>query len=236
MDYAQSAATAPAGWTHFRVADLDRLPPAVKSHEMARVPASEQERLARGDHDAGERLLKAFFWTFVYHLEPVLWDKLASAEPIHPELLEALPETVGRALDVGAGSGRLTVHLAGRSRRLTAVEPSTGLSHLLRRRLPAASVVAGWAEALPIRDACFQLTAACGSFGPDLDVLRELHRVTEKGGIIALISPESPEWFEARGWRRISAPRAPAPDHEDWIDDFFGPPDPPHELVMTQVG
>ena len=70
MDYAQSAATAPAGWTHFRVADLDRLPPAVKSHEMARVPASEQERLARGDHDAGERLLKAFFWTFVYHLEP----------------------------------------------------------------------------------------------------------------------------------------------------------------------
>src|SRR5438132_11052996 len=149
MDYAQSAATAPAGWTHFRVADLDRLPLAVKSHEMARVPASEQERLARGDHDAGERLLKAFFWTFVYHLEPQLWDKLASAEPIHPELLEELPETVGRALDVGAGSGRLTVHLAGRSRRLTAVEPSTGRSLPLRRRLPAAIGWAGWGERRP---------------------------------------------------------------------------------------
>jgi len=66
-------------------------------------------------------------------------------------------------------------------------------------------------------------------------VLRELRRVTEIGGIIALISPESPEWFEARGWRRLSAARAPAPAHEHWIDDFFGPPDPPHELVMTRV-
>ena len=52
MDYQQSVAMAPAGWTHFRIGDLDRLPPAVKAREMARVPASEREQLANGDSDA----------------------------------------------------------------------------------------------------------------------------------------------------------------------------------------
>ena len=235
MDYQQSVAMAPAGWTHFRIGDLDRLPPAVKAREMARVPDFEREQLANGDSDAIQRLLRASFWTFVYHLEPDLWDRLSRAEPIRPELLAALPETVHRALDVGAGSGRLTEHLLGRSRQVVAVEPSLGLAGFLHQRLPAATVVAGWAEALPLRDRSFQLTAAAGSFGPDLAVLQELHRVTEVGGVIALISPESPDWFEARGWQRLSVLRGPAPPHEPWIDAFFGPPEPLHELVMTRV-
>jgi SAM-dependent methyltransferase len=235
MDYEQAVLTAPPGWTHFRIADLDRLPTSVRQHEMARVPAAERRLLEHGDFDARERVLRAFFWTFVYHLEPELWDELAEAEPIHPALVAALPETAQLALDIGAGSGRLTAHLVGRSRQVVAIEPSIGLRSLLRRRLPEAHVVAGWAEALPIRDRCSQLTAASGSLGPDPAVLRELQRVTAIGGVIALVSPESPEWFEANGWRRLSLPAPPALHHERWIDDFFGPPDPPHELVMTQV-
>lgn len=235
MDYEQAVHAAPAGWTHFQIADLDRLPVTVRQREMARVPGTERRLLENGDLDAGERVLRAFFWTFVYHLEPDLWDQLAESEPIHPALLAALPESAQCALDIGAGSGRLTGHLVGRCRHVVAVEPSLGLRSLLHRRLPKASVVAGWAEALPIRDGCSQLTAACGSFGPDPEILRELHRVTAIGGLIALISPESPEWFEANGWRRLSLPAPPAPDHELWIDDFFGPPDPPHELVMKRV-
>jgi SAM-dependent methyltransferase len=180
-------------------------------------------------------VLRALFWTFVYHLEPHLWDELARVEPIHPELLSALPEFANCALDIGAGSGRLTAHLVSRCRHVIAVEPSAGLRSLLYSRLPKASIVAAWAEALPLRDGCSQLTTACGSLGPDPAVLRELHRVTSVGGVIALISPESPEWFEAQGWRRLSLPAPRATDHDHWIDDFFGPPDPPHELVMTRV-
>jgi SAM-dependent methyltransferase len=235
MDYKLAVDTAPPGWTHFRLSDLDRLPPSVRQREMARVPTPERDLLENGDLGAGERVLRAFFWTLVYHLEPNMWDELAAVEPIHPALLAALPDSVACALDVGAGSGRLTAHLLGSHRQVVAVEPSFGLRTLLRRRLPKANVVAGWAEALPIRDGSSQLTAACGSIGPEPAVLRELHRVTAIGGVIALISPESPDWFEANGWRRLSFVAPPALDHERWIDDLFGPPDPPHELVMTVV-
>jgi SAM-dependent methyltransferase len=235
MDYEQAVAAAPPGWTHFHLADLDRLPPQVKQREMDRVPGSERVLLQGGDSDATERILRAAFWSLVYHLEPDLWDELARVEPIHPALVAALPESAEFALDIGAGSGRLTAQLVNRCRHVIAIEPSIGLRSLLHRRLPKASVVAGWAEALPVRSGCSQLTSACGSLGPDPAVLSELRRVTAMGGVIALISPESPEWFEANGWRRVSLPAPPAMDHDRWIDDFFGPLDPPHELVMTRV-
>jgi hypothetical protein len=59
--------------------------------------------------------------------------------------------------------------------------------------------------------------------------------VTAIGGLIALISPERPEWFEAHGWSRLTAARMAPPDREPWIDEFFGPPDPPHELLTKRV-
>jgi len=69
---------------------------------------------------------------------------------------------VQRALDVGAGSGRLTYHLTHHAALVAAVEPSLGLLRLLRYRLPHVQAVAGWAESLPVRDGWSQLTAACG--------------------------------------------------------------------------
>src|SRR5438445_550813 len=68
---------------------------------------------------------------------------------------------------------------------------------------------------------------------------RELARVPqgENGERVvrALISPEKPEWFEAQGWDRITAPAVREPEHPAWIDDFFGPPSPPRELLMAKV-
>jgi len=225
MDFEQAVESAPPGWRHFTVQDIARLPRAVRDHEMARVPAGV----------AGERVVRGLFWTLVYHLEPEKWDELARHEPIHPELLEALPDSAAVGVDVGAGSGRLTQHLVSRCERVIAVEPSAGLRGILSRRHPDVRTIAGWAESLPLEDGCAQLTAACGAFGPEPDVLSELRRITSPGGVIALISPESPEWFEAEGWKRISAQPLRAPDHPRWIDEFFGPLDPPHELVMTRV-
>ena len=197
---------------------------------MSRVPAQDVRLLEAGDASAEERLLRAMFWTLTYHLEPERWDQLAHVEPIAPAIVGALP-AAHRALDVGAGSGRLTHHLAQRSQHVVAVEPAVGLLELLRGRLPRVHAISAWAEALPVRDRWSQLTTACGAFGPDPDVLRELERVTCDGGVVALINPEEPEWFEAHGWQRRDVEPAPVTPHDRWIDEFFGPPDPPRVLV-----
>jgi len=235
MEYERAVETAPPGWRHFTIADLDRLPASVRNHELARIPNRELDLLAFGDAAAGDRILRALFWTLVYHLEPEKWDALALAEPIHPGVLAALPSARVRVLEIGAGSGRLTSHLAVRCPSMVAIEPSAGLARLLRSRLPDIHVVAALAEALPLPDGWSALTAACGLVEPDTAVLRELERVTEIGGEIVLISPEQPDWFEGHGWRRLSFDRLPAPPHDDWIDRFFGPPDPPHELVSRRI-
>lgn len=225
MEFEEAVESAPPGWRHFTEADIARLPRSVRQHELARVPRGESE----------ERLVRALFWTLVYHLEPEKWDELSRYEPVEPSLIDALPRNVDVAVDVAAGSGRLTQHLLSRSGRVVAVEPSHGLGVTLARRMGRVRVVAGWAESLPLRDGSAQLTTACGAFGPDPVVLAELRRVTAPGGLIALISPEEPDWFEEQGWTRVSAPPRAAPDHPAWIDEFFGPLDPPHELVMTRV-
>ena len=224
MDYEQAVAAAPPGWRHFGIADLARLPAEVRDHELARIPRDEPE----------ERIVRAMFWTLVYHLEPERWDELARHEPIHPAIIEALPRGVRTGLDVGAGSGRLTAHLVRMCDRVIAVEPSDGLRGLLARRLPTVRVEHGWSDALPVDSASCDLVSACGTLGPDAATLAELERVTAPGGWIALISPEQPEWFEAHGWRRITVAPMPPPPHPSWIDRFFGPPDPPHELVITR--
>jgi SAM-dependent methyltransferase len=230
VEYAVAAASAPPGWRHFTRRDVDRLPPAVRRHELSKVPPQDLRLLEAGDPAAEERLLRAMFWTLTYHLEPERWDQLAQVEPIAPAIIEVLP-TAARALDIGAGSGRLTLHLAQRVEQVVAVEPSSGLLELLRQRLPRVHAVAAWAEALPIRDGWSQLTAACGALGPESNILDELERVTGEGGVIALINPEDPEWFEARGWNRHDVAPARVKPHDQWIDGFFGPPDPPRVLV-----
>lgn len=235
MDYATAVESAPPGWKHFAWADVRRLPRAVLQHEMASVPTEDIRLAAQGDARARNRVLRSLFWTLVYHLEAERWDELATREPIHPQLLDALPDQGGLTLDVGAGSGRLTQHLAERSDHVLAIEPSLALGSILTRRLPSVAVVSAWAEHLPLPSRCAQLTAACGVFGPDPQVLAELRRVTSVGGCIALVSPEHPGWFEGQGWSRVSVDAlSPAP-HPPWIDEFFGKPDPPHELVMLKL-
>jgi len=225
VDFAEAVAKAPPGWRHFSIGDVARLPSAVRVHELARVPPGQPD----------ESIVRFLFWTFVYHLEPERWDELARHEPIHPAVVAALPRGVQTAIDVAAGSGRLTEQLVSRSRRTIAIEPSAGLRTMLTRRLPTVEAVAGWAESLPLGDGTADLTAACGALGPDPAMLAELRRVTRPGGLIALINPEEPEWFESNGWIRNTAPPIRAPDHPRWIDDFFGPPDPPRDLLMQTV-
>ncbi len=234
MTYSESVAAAPPGAATFSRADLDRLPPEARTGLLAGVPAEERELLEQGDTAATGRVLRACFWTLVYHLLPYRWDELSQVEPIHPGVLEALPADGARVLEVGAGSGRLTANLASRARSLIAVEPVEPLREILRARVPGIAVLDAVAQDLPVADRWADLSVSCASLGPDLACVRELERCTRRGGIVALISPEHPEWFESHGWRRLrfDPSAVVVPPHDPALEAFFGPLDPPHELLL----
>jgi len=232
VDYFQAAAAAPPGWERFSLQDVDRLP----IHYLAAVPPGERVAASRGEAEAAQRLRRALFWPMVYELEPELWDAVSQAEPIHPAILATLEIEGRKVLEVAAGSGRLTVHLCPQASELVCIEPSLGLRRILAGRCPSAEVRPGYFDALPIADAWADLTISCASVPPDSAAVVELERVTARGGLIALISPENPEWFEARGWQRLrfDPTQVMIRPHDSALEAIFGPLDPPHELVRRQ--
>ncbi len=229
MDYFQAASTAPPGWQRYSLDDVARLP----TQYLAGVPTAEREAAARGNAEAAQRLRRALFWPMVYELEPQLWDAISQAEPIHPGILAKLEINGRRVLEVAAGSGRLTVYLCPRAAELVCVEPSSGLRRILVSRCPSAEIRAGFFHALPIVDGWAGLTVSCASIPPDRDAVLELERATAPGGVLALISPESPDWFQARGWERLSFDPTDVVvnPHDPELEVIFGPLDPPHELL-----
>lgn len=101
------------------------------------------------------------------------------------------PNSTGRALEIGVGTGRFAVPLGFG----VGVDPSTAAGKIAQGR--GIDVVAGVAEALPFQDAQFadvlMVTAIC--FVDDLlDSCREAHRVLQPGGrfLIGFVDRESP--------------------------------------------
>jgi hypothetical protein len=54
--------------------------------------------------------------------------------------------------------------------------------------------------------------------------------------LLVLISPESPDWFEERGWERLSFDPTDVVinPHDPELEEIFGPLDPPHELLWRR--
>jgi hypothetical protein len=233
VNYFQAASAAPPGWRRYSLDDVARLP----VEYLAGVPSGEREAAAQGDAQAAERLRQALFWPMVYELEPELWDAVSQAEPIHPALLAKLEVDGRRVLEVAAGSGRLTEYLCPRAAELVCVEPSSGLRRILAGRCPGADIRAGFFEKLPIADGWAALTTSSASIPPDPGAVLELERATAPRGMVALISPEDPAWFQARGWQRLSFDPSEVVirPHDPELETIFGPLDPPHELVWRRL-
>lgn len=188
---------------------------------------------------AGGRLVRGVFWHLVYELAPDLWDRLAAAEPVAPDLVADLDADGSRVLEVAAGTGRLTGALAGRARRLVAVEPCPPLRRRLHERHPGVCVVAGVGHRLPIATGWADLVVSCAAFGPHPPqggeaVRGELERCARPGGTVTLVAPEEPGWWRARGYEVRTYP-APEARLEPDLEAFFGPPHPPRQVASRRM-
>ena len=183
--------------------------------------AEERERFLEPlDGEPWESIGAAVGWELLYRVEPELYDRLVAGERLHPGIVAWLPERVERAVEVGAGSGRLTVDLAPRCGKLVAVEPAAAMRARLEERLKrldlasgsgSVEVVEGFFERLPVEDGWADLVVACSSFttGPGHGGergLAELFRVCAPGGVVALIWPDDPAWLVARGFQHVVFP------------------------------
>ena len=157
----------------------------------------------------------ALAWELLYRLEPELYDRLASAERLHPDVLGWLPDNVERIVEVGAGTGRLTLELIHRAREIVAVEPAAPLRRLLDQKLLPADhrhrvrVTHGFFDDLPVTDDCADLVVACSALTPAPGHggeagLAEMERVCGPGGCVVIVWPNNVAWLAAHGYRYAS--------------------------------
>jgi SAM-dependent methyltransferase len=156
-------------------------------------------------------------WELLYRLEPELYDRLARAERLHPDVVAWLPGGAERIAEVGAGTGRLTLELIERGREIVAVEPAGGLRRILRRKLATANhgdrvrVMHGFFDALPLPDNFADLVVACSAFTPSSGHggeagLAEMERVCRPGGCVVIIWPNHRAWLTAHHYQYVCFP------------------------------
>jgi SAM-dependent methyltransferase len=93
------------------------------------------------------------------------------------------------ALDLAAGTGKLTRLLVQRFPRVIAVEPLAGMRAVLERVVPAAESLDGTAEAIPLPDASVDVAFVAEAFHwfDPATAGDELARVLRRGGVLRLV-------------------------------------------------
>jgi SAM-dependent methyltransferase len=131
-----------------------------------------------------------------------------SRPPVHPRVLERTGLRASRALDVGCGAGISTRALNVIADRAVGMEPAEGMLRFAPAVAPGAVFVVGSAEALPLRDASFDLITAAGALNyVDLDrFFPEARRVLAPAGSLLVYdfsagrsfpgSPALDRWFD----------------------------------------
>jgi hypothetical protein len=79
-----------------------------------RVFTRDEARRFAPDEGCDPRTDLTLAWELLYRLEPELYERMASAERLHPGIVGWLPRCADRIVEVGAGSGRLTLELIDR--------------------------------------------------------------------------------------------------------------------------
>ncbi|MDQ1627970.1 MAG: hypothetical protein QOI54_1714 [Actinomycetota bacterium] len=165
-----------------------------------------------------------------------LFDHVAAAYDAHrpdypPQLFDTLESALGQpllradVLDVGAGTGIATRALAGRGANVLAVDHGPGVLAVLRSRSTSrVRIVVGDGNALPVRDAAFDLVTYAQSWHwtDPARSLPEAARALHDRGVLAcfwnLLMTDGLPWWE--GFAAECAQRAPGYDRHrrdiDW--------------------
>lgn len=101
-------------------------------------------------------------------------------------------------LDLCCGSGQTTRFLVKQSNHVTGLDASPRSLQRAQQNVPEATFVEGWAEAMPLPDASFDLvhsSAAMHEMQPDqrLAIFREVWRVLKPNGVFALVDFHQPQ-------------------------------------------
>ena len=135
-------------------------------------------------------------WNLGMAKSPETWDALPWSH-WDPSVIYDRVDLEGKAvLDVGAGTGQVTIRCAPYAKLVWALEPVARLRRYIERKVGALGLtnvrtLQGVLEDVPLPD--YSVDAAIlsnGSFGwsPDCE-LRELERVTSPGGTILMLGP-----------------------------------------------
>jgi SAM-dependent methyltransferase len=153
-------------------------------------------------------------WELLYRLEPELYDRLISAEWLHPGVIGWLPVDVERIVEVAAGTGRLTLELIDRAHEVVAIEPAAPLREILNRKLAPAEhgsralVADGFFDDLPVADDCADVVVACSALTPmpghgGEAGLAEMERACRPGGHVVIVWPNELPWLAAHGYEYV---------------------------------
>jgi SAM-dependent methyltransferase len=182
--------------------------------EVSVLTDDEARRYSRGA-TGNPRSDVTLAWELLYRLEPDLYERLAAAERLHPGVLAWLPGDAERIVEVGAGTGRLTLELVTRAREVLAIEPAGPLREILEQKLARADqgqrarVVQGFFDDLPVADDYADLVVACSALTPadghgGEAGLAEMERVCRPGGRVVIVWPNEIPWLVAHGYRYVS--------------------------------
>lgn len=116
--------------------------------------------------------------------------RLPYADEAVQHLLNRIGPDCRAAVDLGAGTGLLTRHLAGRVPTLYAVEPELEMLKILKQDIPECIAIAGVAEATGLPDQSVDLILMANAyhrFSPDA-AIAEFRRILRPGGWLANFS------------------------------------------------
>lgn len=119
------------------------------------------------------------------------------------EVLDLLaPETVDNAVDLGAGTGKLTELLVHRAHNVVAVDPSRAMLDVLIQKLPQVHAHLATAETIPVATGSQDLVTVAQAFHwfDQKSACAEISRILRPGGTLALLwntSDPGCEWDQA---------------------------------------
>jgi len=137
-------------------------------------------------------VLRAIDDWLVYVLDPAIYDAQPFLNWDSAELTSIVDFSGKRVIDVGCGTGRLTLVAASEAREVYAVDPIENLRRYVRGRARESGLenvycVDGLITEIPFPDGFADVTMGGHVFGDDpVEELAEMLRVTRPGGTVAL--------------------------------------------------